>query len=119
MKGVYDAQSRGYNAKRQKFNKKSDNKPKAPGGDLHILMDQVESIRARIEKELKQQQQEGGKRKRDENVQEEARKAPKPVVQPESEMDTYNDELEQLTLSDVHESDLEDLEPLSEEEFEA
>ena len=29
---------------------------------------------------------------------------------------TYNDELEQLTLSDVHESDLEDLEPLSEEE---
>jgi hypothetical protein len=119
MKGVYDAQSRGYNAKRQKFNKKSDNKPKAPGGDLHVLLDQVESIRARIEKELKQQQQEGGKRKRDENVQEEARKAPKPVVQPESEMDTYNDELEQLTLSDVHESDLEDLEPLSEEEFEA
>jgi hypothetical protein len=83
------------------------------------LLDQVESIRARIEKELKQQQQEGGKRKRDEDVQEEARKTPKPVVQPESEMDTYNDELEQLTLSDVHESDLEDLEPLSEEEFEA
>jgi Skp family chaperone for outer membrane proteins len=99
--------------------KKSDNKPKAPGGDLHTLLNDVESIRARVEKEIKQQQQEGGKRKRDENVQEEAREESQPVAQPESDMNNYNDELEQLTLSDVHDSDLEGLEPLSEEEFEA
>jgi hypothetical protein len=119
MKGVYDAQPRGYGVKRQKFQNKSDNKPKAPGGDLHTLLNDVESIRARVEKEIKQQQQEGGKRKRDENVQEEAREESQPVAQPESDMDNYNDELEQLTLSDVHDSDLEGLEPLSEEEFEA
>jgi hypothetical protein len=84
---------------------------------LHTLLDDVEHIKARLEKEVKQQEQASGKRKREKKVREDTHETSQSIT--ESLTDNFDGELEQLTLSDVPEDDLGDLEPLSEEEFEA
>jgi hypothetical protein len=118
MRGTYAAKTGGYGAKRQKTQPDADSSRRTPGGDLHTLLDDLKHIRERVEKEIKQRGQESGKRKREDNVHEEKQETPQSAAA-ENVSDNFDGELEQLTLSDVPESELEDLEPLSEEEFEA
>jgi hypothetical protein len=117
MKHVAKAQPKGHDFKRQKTKNDKSNSFKTPGGDLHTLLDDVEHIKARLEKEVKQQEQASGKRKREKKVREDTHETSQSIT--ESLTDNFDGELEQLTLSDVPEDDLGDLEPLSEEEFEA
>ena len=118
MRGTYAARAGRYGGKRQKTKPDSNSSRKTPGGDFHTLLDDLEHIKERVEKEIKQRKQESGKRKREDNVHEEKQETPQSAAA-ENVSDNFDGELEQLTLSDVPESELEDLEPLSEEEFEA
>jgi hypothetical protein len=58
MRAQYEAQPRNAN-KREKTN---NSQPK-PGGNLHVLLDTMMNVKARLEKELKQRQMTCGKRK--------------------------------------------------------
>jgi hypothetical protein len=134
MRGTYLAQAQ----KRQKTNgsgANSNKKYNKPGGDLHTLLDDIENIKARLDKELKQRGQTGGKRKRendelesgeiDENLQGSnarelnAQESSGPNALNASVAENFSGELAELSLSDVHESDLDGLDPLSEDEFDA
>jgi hypothetical protein len=98
----------------QKTGNNKEYKPKTPGGNLHTLLDSVEKVKAHIEKELKQHGQACGKRKP-----EEASKVEKQETVDNKEKhdvtveDNFNAELEHLSLSDVNEDELEDLDDLS------
>jgi hypothetical protein len=125
MKGTYLAQAQ----KRQKTasnnsagsnNKYRTNKS---SGDLHTLMDDLEQMKARLEQEIEGHGHEGGKRKREENESLEIGETDEEKLNGrelrESLEQNFSGELAELSLSDVHESDLEDLDPLSDEELDA
>jgi hypothetical protein len=105
------------------------NNNKKPGGDFHTLLEEIEHVKARLEKEIKQRGQEGGKRKRDnesleigeivENLQDSNGCELPPSALNASVEENFSGELAELSLSDVHESDLDGLDPLSEDEFDA
>ena len=99
----------------QKTGNNKEYKLKTPGGDLHTLLDSVEKVKARIAKELKQCGQAcGGKRKLEETSkvekQETVDNKEKHDVMIE---DNFNAELEHLSLSDINEDELKDLNDLS------
>jgi hypothetical protein len=141
MKSMYAARGRGGGPpnKRQKTSTNNDASKKQynnkPGGDLHTLLDDIEHVKARLEKELKQRGQEGGKRKREnyelengeivENLQGSngrelnAQEFNGPNALNASVEENFSGELAELSLSDVHDSDLEGLESLSDEELDA
>jgi uncharacterized membrane protein YheB (UPF0754 family) len=108
MRAQYEAQPRNAN-KRQKTN---NSQPKQ-GGDLHVLLDTVNDVKARIEKELKQLQTTCGKRKAvslmdNIVVKKEEKSNSKNITE------NFSSELEELTLSDVSDGDLDNLSDLSE-----
>jgi hypothetical protein len=102
MHAQWDAQDNNNNNKRQKTN---NTKPKQ-GGDLHVLLDTYNKANDCLEKELKQQQMACGKRKvvsfADEiDTTEEKADA--------KESDSFHSKLEQLTLTDVSNEELNEL----------
>ena len=105
--------------KRQKY---SDKKPhaKPTAGDLHTLLDTMEQVKNRLDKEIRQRNTENGKRKRDhtEKVENSAQNNTEAIGSTNT-IDNFTTELEELSLSDMDSKDLEDLEPLSDSEFEA
>jgi hypothetical protein len=108
MRAQYEAQPRNAN-KRQKTN---NSQPKQ-GGDLHVLLDTVNDVKARLEKELKQLQTTCGKRKAvslmdNIVVKKEEKSNSKNITE------NFSSELEELTLSDVSDGDLDNLSDLSE-----
>ena len=109
MRAQYEAQPRNNANKRQKT---THGQPKQDG-DLHVLLDTLNDVKTRLEKEIKQRQMKCGKRKAVtlmDNV----------VIEKEEKSDTQNvnenfsSELEELTLSDVSDGDLDTLSDLSE-----
>jgi hypothetical protein len=125
MKGTYLAQAQ----KRQKTSNNSTNMKynnnKKPGGDFHTLLEEIEHVKARLEKEIKQRGQESGKRKRDDESElgeivkkNEAENLNGHAIC-ESLEENFHSELAELSLSDVRDSDLEGLDPLSDEELDA
>jgi hypothetical protein len=108
MRAQYEAQPRNAN-KRQKTN----NSQPTQGGDLHVLLDTINDIKARLEKELKQRQMTCGKRKTvslvDNIVIEKQEKADSRNI-----TETFSSELEELTLSDVSDGDFDMLSDISE-----
>jgi hypothetical protein len=124
MKSTYAAQPN----KRQKTASNnsagSNNKYKnKSSGDLHTLIDDFEQMKARLEQEIERRGHEGGKRKREENEPLEIGETDEEKLNgrelSESLEQNFSGELAELSLSDVHESDLEDLDPLSDEELDA
>jgi hypothetical protein len=119
------ARSRGMGSKRQRTSEKMPDKFRPSGGDLHTLLDSVQKVKERLEKEIRQNAQQSGKRKRDvhdnahKNTDAEIEQNAKVENVSVSELDNFNMELEQLSLSGVDDDDLDNLEPLSESEFEA
>jgi hypothetical protein len=103
MRAQWDAQLHtANNSKRQKTN----NKQPKQGGDLHVLIDTFNKAKARLEKELKQRQMACGKRKQEahlDTVTTEEEKADK------KDGSSFHSELEQLTLTDVSDEELEEL----------
>jgi hypothetical protein len=103
MRAQWDAQPHNTNNKRQKT---SNSKPKQ-GGDLHVLIDTFNKARARLEKEIKQQRMACGKRKQEAHLDivntEEKERAN------EKDGSSFHSELEQLTLTDVSDEELEEL----------
>jgi hypothetical protein len=108
MRAQYEAQPHNVN-KRQKTN---NSQPKQ-GGDLHVMLDTVNKVKARLEKELQQRQTTCGKRKAvsfaNNIVEKKEEKANQKNVS-----DQFSSELEELTLSDVSDGDLDTLSDLSE-----
>jgi hypothetical protein len=109
MRAQYEAQPRNAN-KRQKTN---NSQPKKQDGDLHVMLDNINKVKARLEKELKQRQTACGKRKAvsfaGNIVQEREEKADSKNIS-----ETFSSELEELTLSEVRDRDLDNLSDLSE-----
>ena len=108
MRAQYEAQPRNAN-KRQKTN---NSQPK-PGGDLHVLLDTMMNVKARLEKELKQRQMTCGKRKTvslmDNIIIKKQEKADSRNI-----TENFSSELEELTLSDVSDGDFDMLSDISE-----
>jgi hypothetical protein len=101
MRAQWDAQSNN-NKKRQKTN----NSKSKQGGDLHVLLDSYNKAKARLEKEIKQQQIACGKRKMVSFADGIDTKEENSDVK---DSDSFHSELEQLTLTDVSEEELEEL----------
>ena len=108
MRAQWEAQPRDVNNnKRQKTN----NKQPKQGGDLHVLVDTFNKAKDWLEKELKQWQMACGKRKKEadlDTVKAEKEKADK------NDGSNFHSELEQLTLTDVSDDELEQELDLSE-----
>jgi hypothetical protein len=108
MRAQYKAQPRNANKRQKTYN----NQPKQ-GGDLHVLLDTINDVKARLEKELKQRQMTCGKRKTvslvDNIVIEKQEKADSRNI-----TETFSSELEELTLSDVSDGDFDMLSDISE-----
>jgi hypothetical protein len=119
------ARPRGTGSKRQRTTEKMPEKFRSSGGDLHTLLDSVQKVKERLEKEIRQNAQQSGKRKRDvhdnahKNTETKITQNAKAENISATELDDFNMELEQLSLSGVDDDDLDNLEPLSESEFEA
>ena len=101
MRAQWDAQSND-NKKRQKTN----NSKSKQGGDLHVLLDSYYKAKARLEKEIKQQQMACGKRKMVSFADEIDTTEEKANTK---DSDSFHSELEQLTLTDVSEEELDEL----------
>ena len=101
MRAQWDAQSND-NKKRQKTN----NSKSKQGGDLHVLLDSYYKAKARLEKEIKQQQMACGKRKMVSFADEIDTTEEKADTK---DSDSFHSELEQLTLTDVSEEELDEL----------
>ena len=101
MRAQWDAQSND-NKKRQKTN----NSKSKQGGDLHVLLDSYYKAKARLEKEIKQQQMACGKREMVSFADEIDTTEEKADTK---DSDSFHSELEQLTLTDVSEEELDEL----------
>ena len=103
MRAQWDAQP--HNANNNKRQKTNNKQPKQ-GGDLHVLVDTFNKAKARLEKEIKQRQMACGKRKQEaylDIINTEEEKAD------EKDDWSFHSELEQLTLTDVSDEELEEL----------
>lgn len=116
MKATYVAQPHDNEYKHQKMTNFKSNKP-STSCDLHTLLHTVEQVKCRLEKEIRQRDTNISKHKHNHGN----KKGDKPENTMEAENSTSPDdfacELEQLSLSDVGTTDLENLEPLSYENF--
>ena len=113
MRAQYEAQPHPF--KRQKTTnnttKNGTNNKNGRGGDLHTMLDEINSVKARIEKELKQQTIACGKRKSvkcEDDIDTDVEGDDSPKSQ-ENTKNNFQAELEQLSLSDVSEGELEEL----------
>jgi hypothetical protein len=110
MRAQYEAQPRNNNAnKRQKT---TYSQPKQDG-DLHVLLDTMNDVKTRLDKEIKQRQMTCGKRKAitltdDVVIGKEEKSDARNITE------NFSSELEELTLSDVSDGDLDTLSDLSE-----
>jgi hypothetical protein len=110
MRAQYEAQPRNNNTnKRQKT---TYSQPKQDG-DLHVLLDTMNDVKTRLDKEIKQRQMTCGKRKAitltdDVVIGKEEKSDARNITE------NFSSELEELTLSDVSDGDLDTLSDLSE-----
>jgi len=103
MRAQWDAQPHNVNNNNRQ---KTNNKQPKQGGDLHVLVDTFNKAKARLEKEIKQRQMACGKRKQEaylDIINTEEEKAD------EKDDWSFHSELEQLTLTDVSDEELEEL----------
>jgi hypothetical protein len=103
MRAQWDAQPHNTNNNKQQ---KTNNKQPKQGGDLHVLVDTFNKVKVPLEKELKPRQMACGKRKQEahlDTVNTEEEKAN------EKDGSSFHSKLEQLTLTDVSDEELEEL----------
>jgi hypothetical protein len=112
MRAQYKAQPHPFKWQKTNNNTKNGtNNKNGHGGDLHTMLDEINSVKARIEKELKQQTIACGKQKSiacEDDIDTDVEGDDSPKSQ-ENTKNNFQAELEQLSLSDVSEGELKEL----------
>jgi septal ring factor EnvC (AmiA/AmiB activator) len=88
---------------------KTNNQPKKQGGNLHAMLDDVKKVKAHLKKEIKQTHMASGKHKTTVSFVSDLIQEREETKANDRNSDSFQSELEQLTLSDVNDNELDDL----------